>query len=237
MNNATPQHIAFIMDGNGRWAKSRGLPRLEGHRRGVETVRTMCGEALKLGIPYLTFYAFSTENWQRPMEEVSGLFELMYQYFKREMDKLNAKGIRVQFIGDHSAAGKLPEKIRNLIQDVEDKTAKNTNLTAVFAVNYSGQDELVRATRCMLAAGLKAQEVDSTVMESYLDTRGIPVPDLLIRTSGEQRLSNFMLWQLAYSEFYFTEIHWPAFDEAVLQTALTAYASRNRRFGGLESEQ
>lgn len=237
MNNATPQHIAFIMDGNGRWAKSRGLPRLEGHRRGMEAVRTMCGEALKLEIPYLTFYAFSTENWQRPMEEVSGLFELMYQYFKREMDKLNARGIRVRFIGDRSENGKLPEKIRKLMVNVEEKTAKNANLTATFAVNYSGQDELVRATRKILQAGIDPAQLDRQRLEKELDTAGIPAPDLLIRTSGEQRLSNFMLWQLAYSEFYFTETHWPAFGEAELQAALTAYASRNRRFGGLESKQ
>ncbi|MFZ2587230.1 MAG: polyprenyl diphosphate synthase [Alphaproteobacteria bacterium] len=225
----TLQHIAFIMDGNGRWATARGLSRLEGHRQGVEAVRRVCDALMERGVAFATFYAFSTENWKRPEDEVSGLFNLMRLYFKQEMKSMGKKGIRVRFIGDRTP-GKLAADIVTLMDEVEATTAANTKLTVQFAINYSGRDELVRAA----AKAAKAGEVTAESLTAALDTAGVPDPDLIVRTSGEQRISNFMLWQLAYSELYFTSVAWPDFGVAELDDAVGVFNGRERRFGGLK---
>ncbi|PZP39833.1 MAG: di-trans,poly-cis-decaprenylcistransferase [Pseudomonas fluorescens] len=231
---AQPQHVAFIMDGNGRWAQKRGLARLKGHAEGIETVRHVCEELVKVGVPYATFYAFSTENWKRSWEEVSGLFTLMRSYFKSEMKALNEKNIRVRFIGDRSESSRLPADILTLMNDVEAETANNTALTATFAINYSGRDELLRATQ-KLAEEFAATgtHITAEVLETALDTHGIPDPDLVVRTSGEQRISNFLLWQVAYSEFYFANVAWPEFTATHLHEALSSFGNRERRFGAV----
>ncbi|NBX86874.1 MAG: di-trans,poly-cis-decaprenylcistransferase [Proteobacteria bacterium] len=232
-----PRHVAFIMDGNGRWATRRGLGRLLGHSQGVEAVRRVCEELVKLGVPYATFYAFSTENWQRPLEEVSGLFGLMRSYFKKELATIIEKGLRVRFIGDRRLGGKLEADLLALMEEVEAKTAHNTKLHVTFAINYSGRDELVRVMQGIAAdaaAGkIVPEQVDAAAVEQRLDTHGLPAPDLMIRTSGEQRISNFLLWQLAYAEFYFCEVAWPDFQATHLQAALAAFAGRERRFGSV----
>ncbi len=230
MQSHLPTHVAFIMDGNGRWAQKRGLARLKGHAQGAETVRAVCEELVSHGIPYATFYAFSTENWKRSWEEVGGLFSLMRTYFAREMETIMEKGIRIRFIGDRSATSKLPEDILKLMTDVETRSAQNTKLTATFAINYSGRDELLRATRKLAESG---EEITAESFAAALDTDGLPEPDLIIRTSGEQRISNFLLWQLAYAELYFSDVAWPDFGATHLQAALSSYVSRQRRFGAV----
>ncbi len=231
-----PRHIAFIMDGNGRWATHRGRPRLEGHRQGIEALKRVCDWLIANQIPYATFYAFSTENWARPQDEVSGLFNLMRLYFKQEMATLHKKGVKVKFIGNRTPA-KLDADIIQLMVDVEAQTANNTALTALFAINYSGRDELVRATQAIAHqiqdATLQPEAITPDVLASHLDTAGLPDPDMMVRTSGELRLSNFMLWQMAYAEFYFGDVLWPDVTDAHLNAALDAYMGRDRRFGGL----
>lgn len=231
-----PTHVAFIMDGNGRWAQKRGLSRLKGHAEGVETVRRMTEALSDMGVKYGTFYAFSTENWQRPFEEVSGLFNLMRTYFRRELKDIVAKGIRVRFIGDRTP-GKLADDIIDLMTEVEQASAHNTKFTMTFAINYSGRDELRRAAQTLAeqaAAGtLSPTDITPETISSMLDTAGMPDPDLIIRTSGEQRLSNFLLWQLAYAEMYFTQTAWPDFTVENLREALASFGNRERRFGGL----
>jgi undecaprenyl diphosphate synthase len=225
-----PQHIAFIMDGNGRWATARGWARLQGHKEGIEAVRRTVKALAELKIPYGTFYAFSTENWQRGAEEVSGLFTLFRTFFKTELPELKKNGVRIKFIGDRtpkSAGGRLDDDIVALMNSVEADTATHGNVTAIFAINYSGRDELTRAAAKLSAHG--------GALENHLDTAGIPDPDLLIRTSGEQRISNYLLWQLAYTEFYFTPVAWPDFTAEHLNEALAAFGGRLRRFGGLPS--
>lgn len=233
MKSHMPTHVAFIMDGNGRWAQKRGLARLKGHAQGVETVRTICEELSNLGVEYATFYAFSTENWKRPWEEVSGLFTIMRSYFVNELENIIRKGMRVRFIGDRSSTSKLPEDILTLMNEVEAKTAHNTKLTATFAVNYSGRDELVRAARTLAASG---EEITAETFGKALDTSGLPEPDFIIRTSGEQRISNFLLWQLAYAELYFSDVSWPDFGATHLQAALSSFVTRQRRFGAIPQE-
>ncbi len=230
MQSHLPTHVAFIMDGNGRWAQKRGFARLKGHAQGIETVRTVCEELVSHGIPYATFYAFSTENWKRPWEEVSGLFTLMRSYFVNEIDSILEKGLRIRFIGDRSGTSKLPADILKLMDEVEARTAHNTTLTATFAVNYSGRDELLRATRKLAASG---EEITADSFAAALDTDGLPEPDLIIRTSGEQRISNFLLWQLAYAELYFSDVAWPDFGATHMQAALSSYVTRQRRFGAV----
>lgn len=225
-----PQHVAFIMDGNGRWAQRRGLARLKGHVAGIETVRRVCEECKSLGIPYVTFYAFSTENWKRPWDEVSGLFSIMRSYFMKELDEIIAKGMRVRFIGDRSSTTKLPADILTLMDEVEARTAHNTKITTTFAVNYSGRDELARAAQTLAVQG---QLITAESMETALDTAGLPDPDFVIRTSGEQRISNFLLWQMAYAELYFSDVSWPDFSTTHLQAAISSYTTRQRRFGAL----
>jgi undecaprenyl diphosphate synthase len=235
-----PQHVAFIMDGNGRWATGRGLLRMEGHRRGVETVRKMVEEGIRLGIPHMTFYAFSTENWQRPQEEVSGLMGLLREYFRAKLDELVEKGIKVRFIGNRLPGGRLAQDILDLMGEVEDKTAHNNKITATFAVNYSGRDELLRAV-AYFGEDVQAGEqfpwaVDEKTFKKYLDTAEMPDPDLVIRTSGEERISNFMLWQMAYSELIFHESAWPAYSVEDFHQCLSAYVERDRRFGRVKQK-
>ncbi len=232
-----PQHVAIIMDGNGRWAKSRGLPRLEGHRRGVETVRAVVDAARELGIRYLTLYAFSAENWKRPPDEVSGLMGLLDYFLKRELDNLIKNRVRLLTIG---RTAELPAGVQRELQRVIDATKDFTDWTLVLALNYGSRTEVADAARDYAAAVQegreKLEDASWDRFSRYLYTAAIPEPDLLIRTSGEQRVSNFMLMQCAYSEMVFTPVLWPDFGKADLQSAIAEYNRRERRFG-LTTEQ
>jgi len=229
-----PAHVALILDGNGRWAKKRGLPRQMGHKKGCETVEQIVEDAARLGIRYLTVYGFSTENWKRPEEEVGALMQLFRYYTKRLLKIAVENNIRVKMIGERNRFAK---DIVDGINRLEEDTKDNTGLTFIIAVNYGSRDEITRAARRIMAdakAG-KITEADMTeeLFSSYLDTAGIPDPDLLIRTSGELRLSNYLLWQLAYSELYVTDCLWPDFNREELLTAIRQYNKRERRFGGV----
>ena len=223
-----PRHVAIIMDGNGRWAKKRHLPRLAGHCKGIEAVRSVSREAREIGIEVLTLYAFSSENWRRPAEEVSDLMGLLRHFIKSDLDEMVAENVQLRVIGDYSVF--TPDLIE-LIDRALSRTAENTGSTLVIALNYGAQDEIVRAVR-RLAADDPAT-IDTAKIQAALDTGDLPPVDLLIRTSGEQRLSNFMLWQVAYAELLFVETLWPDFGKAELASAVTAYGLRERRFGGL----
>ena len=229
-----PQHVAIILDGNGRWAKSKGMPRNYGHTVGAKNVETVCKAAHDMGIKYLTLYAFSTENWNRPEGEVEALMKLLESYLKNCIKTADKNNMRVRVIGDTT---RLSERFQERIRELEAASAKNDGLNLQIAINYGSRDEMTRAMRRMsedVAAGKrKPEEITESVFEEYLDTAGIPDPDLLIRTSGELRLSNFLLWQLAYSEFYFTDVPWPDFHKEELERAIEAYNKRDRRFGGL----
>lgn len=229
-----PQHIAIILDGNGRWAKSKGMPRNYGHTMGAKNVETVCQAAHDLGVKYLTMYAFSTENWNRPDGEVEALMKLLESYLKNCIKTADKNNMRVRVIGDTT---RLSEKFQAQIKELELASAKNDGLNLQIAINYGSRDEMIRGMRQMAqdyAAGtLTLEEISEPVFSNYLDTAGIPDPDLLIRTSGEQRLSNYLLWQLAYSEFYFTDVPWPDFHKEELVQAIEAYNKRDRRFGGL----
>lgn len=233
-----PQHIAIILDGNGRWAKAKGMPRNYGHAQGSKNVERICEEAWRMGIKYLTVYAFSTENWNRPQSEVDALMKLLRNYMKTCLKTAAKNDMNVRVIGDKSA---LDDDIRNRIEELEEASRNNNGLNFTIALNYGSRDEIVRAARALAkdcADGKVApDEIDEKRYESYLDTAEIPDPDLLIRTSGEQRLSNYLLWQLAYSEFYFTDIPWPDFTKEELARAIEYYNSRDRRFGGIKEEQ
>lgn len=233
-----PRHITIIINGNSRWAKQRSRPRTFGHSEGVEALRRTVEAAGELGVRYLTVFGFSTENWRRPIEEVNALFDLLRLYVARDLDRLVKEGVRVHVIG--SREGLQPDLAR-IIADAEAKTRHNDKQHLVIAFNYGGQDEIARAARRIaedVAAGkLAPGEVTIERFETYLDTAGLPPPDLLIRTSGELRLSNFMLWQAAYTELVFSDILWPDFDKAALQAAIDAYQRRERRFGGAEPER
>ena len=228
-----PKHVAIIMDGNGRWARKRGLPRKMGHVEGCKVVERTVEDAARLGIKYLTVYAFSTENWKRSEEEVDALMQLFRYYTKRLLKIAGENNVRVKMIGERS---RFAPDIIDGINKLETTTANNTRMTFVIAVNYGSRDEIRRSVTRMLAdcqAGvISAAEVSEERISSYLDTAGIPDPDLLIRTSGEERLSNFLLWQLAYSEFYFTDVLWPDFRKEELVKAIEMYNSRDRRYGG-----
>ena len=230
-----PQHIAIILDGNGRWAKSKGMPRNYGHAQGSKNVERICEEAWRMGIKYLTVYAFSTENWNRPDSEVSALMTLLRNYMKTCLKTAAKNDMKIRVIGDIQP---LDNDIKNRISELESATVNNGGLNFTIALNYGSRDELIRAARKMArdcADGkLEADDIDESVFESYLDTHGIPDPDLMIRTSGEQRLSNYLLWQLAYSEFYFTDVPWPDFTKEELVKAIEEYNHRHRRFGGVE---
>ena len=229
-----PQHIAIILDGNGRWAKAKGMPRNYGHTAGARNVETVCQAAHDLGVKYVTMYAFSTENWNRPEGEVEALMKLLESYLKNCIKTADKNNMRVRVIGDTT---RLSERFQERIRELEAASAKNDGLNLQIAINYGSRDEMTRAMRRMsedVAAGKrKPEEITESVFEEYLDTAGIPDPDLLIRTSGELRLSNFLLWQLAYSEFYFTDVPWPDFHKEDLERAIEAYNKRDRRFGGL----
>ncbi len=230
-----PQHIAIILDGNGRWAKSKGMPRNYGHAQGSKNVERICEEAWRMGIKYLTVYAFSTENWNRPADEVNALMRLLRNYMKTCLTTAAKNDMKVRVIGDIT---RLDEDIRKRILELEEATENNGGLNFQIAINYGSRDELLRAMRRLAAdcadGRVKPEEIGEAVFESYLDTRGIPDPDLLIRTSGEQRVSNFLLWQLAYTEFYFADVHWPDFTKKELVKAIEAYNARDRRFGGVK---
>ena len=223
-----PRHVAIIMDGNGRWAKKRHLPRLAGHRKGIEAVRTVSREAREIGIEVLTLYAFSSENWRRPAEEVSDLMGLLRHFIKSDLDEMVTENVQLRVIGDYSVF--TPDLIE-LIDGALSRTAENTGSTLVIALNYGARDEIVRAFRRLLADD--PATIDADKIEAALDTGDLPPVDLLIRTSGEQRLSNFMLWQAAYAELLFIETLWPDFGKAELADAVVAYGLRERRFGGL----
>lgn len=233
----SPAHVAIIMDGNGRWAKARGMPRLAGHRAGVEALRKTVRAAPGLGISFLTVYAFSSENWSRPKSEVSDLMGLLKLFIRRDLAELHQSGVRVRIIGDRTG---LQSDIRTLLEEAETLTVRNTALTLIIAFNYGGRDEIVRTAR-KLASAVARGELDSEAItaESFagaLDTKGIPDPELVIRTSGELRLSNFLLWQAAYSELVFLPCYWPDFSREHLVDALRDFAGRERRFGGLGAQ-
>ena len=230
-----PKHIGIIMDGNGRWAKKRGLPRTAGHAAGAETFRSIAYYCRDLGIPYLTVYAFSTENWKRPEEEVSAIMDLLRKYLIEALEKMQKDGFRIRFLGDITA---LPEELRDLcLETVEVGNQVDAKYQINVCLNYGGRDEIIRAAKAWakdVAEGrVLAEDLTEEAFSRYLDSRGIPDPDLIIRPSGELRLSNFLPWQGAYSEFYFTDELWPDFDARVLDKALVSYQSRQRRFGGV----
>jgi undecaprenyl diphosphate synthase len=230
---ALPRHLAVIMDGNGRWARARGLPRIAGHRQGADAVRDLVTNCVEFGIPYLTLYSFSSENWKRPLAEVEGLMGLLRRYLQSEIDTLHRQNIRFRVIGTRA---RLSDDIQKLIAVAEVKTAQNTGLTLVLALSYGAREELVQAVqrlaRAVQAGGLAPDAISEAMISQHLATFDIPDPDVVLRTSGEQRLSNFMLWQAAYAEFVFVDTLWPDFDKTALVAALRAYGQRDRRFGG-----
>ena len=233
-----PQHVAIILDGNGRWAKSKGMPRNYGHAQGSKNVERICEDAYRMGVKYLTVYAFSTENWNRPSDEVSALMKLLRNYMKTCLKTAAKNDMKIRVIGDIS---KLDADIRSRIAELEEATKGNGGLHFQIAINYGSRDELVRAVRHLSRdvkeGRLDPDEIDERRIERYLDTHDIPDPDLLIRTSGEQRLSNYLLWQLAYTEFYFTDVPWPDFTKEELVRAIEHYNARDRRFGGVKEGQ
>ena len=229
-----PRHVAIIMDGNGRWAKKRLLPRKAGHVQGSRVAEQICEDANNLGIEYLTIYAFSTENWARPKDEVDALMNLLRKYMKDSIERSSKNNMRVRVIGDISA---LDQDLQDSIRKLEEVSASNTGLKFQVAINYGGRDEILRAVR-KVAEGVKEgtvdpEQINEEMFYSFFDTAGIPYPDLMIRTSGELRTSNFLPWQLAYSEFYFTDTLWPDFNKKELQKAIDFYNGRERRFGGI----
>ena len=231
-----PRHVAIIMDGNGRWARERGLPRVEGHRNGSRGVRTIINESARLGFECLTLYSFSLENWKRPQEEVSALMELYRHYLIHERPTIMNNNVRVRHIGQEKG---LPGSVLEALHDTIELSSENTGMTLLLALNYSGRSEIVQAVQTIVGevqkGALAAEDIDEDTISSNLDTQGLIDPDLLIRTSGEMRISNFLLWQISYAELYVTDVHWPDFNEEVLAQAVRAYASRNRRFGGVKS--
>ena len=232
--NNIPKHIAIIMDGNGRWAKKRKLPRTMGHKAGVETIRKIVKEAQDIGVKYLTLYAFSTENWKRPQEEVSALMKLLIQYLKSELEELNRNGVSIRISGDIT---KLPKEAQEEIEEAIIKTENNNGIVLNIAFNYGGRDEIIRAVKLigkdLLDSKIDLDNIDEKVFESYLYTADMPDPDLIIRPSGEKRISNFLLWQCAYSEFWYSNIFWPDFTEMNLHEAINEYQNRDRRYGGI----
>ena len=237
MKNSIPNHVAIILDGNGRWAKAKGMPRNYGHVQGAKTVEVICEEAYKMGIQYLTVYAFSTENWNRPKDEVDALMKLLRNYMKTCLKTAAKNRMCVRVIGDKS---RLDEDIRTRIEELEEATKDNDGLHFQIAINYGGRDELVRAVKQIAEKAslgeVNAKEISEEMISGALDTKGIPDPDLLIRTCNEQRISNFLLWQLAYTEFYFTPVPWPDFTKEELEKAVEAYNHRDRRYGLIKEE-
>ncbi len=233
-----PQHVAIILDGNGRWARSKGMPRNYGHAQGSKNVERICEEAWRMGIKYLTVYAFSTENWQRPKSEVDALMKLLRNYMKTCLKTAEKNDMKIRVIGDIRP---LDEDIKKRILELEEASRNNGGLNFTIALNYGSRDEMIRAVRRLaqdcVDQKVKPEDIDEKLYASYLDTRELPDPDLLIRTSGELRLSNYLLWQLAYTEFYFTDVPWPDFTKEELIRAIEHYNSRERRFGGIKEGQ
>jgi len=231
-----PRHVGIIMDGNGRWAAARSLPRFEGHRRGVEAVRRAVRAAGDLGISYLTLYAFSSENWSRPPQEVDDLMGLLKRFIRIDLADLHKQNVRVRIIGSRD---KLANDLKALLQESEEITANNTGLMLTIAFNYGGRQEIAEAAKILAVRAARGeidpQTIDASMLSDHLYTADIPDPDLIIRTSGEQRLSNFLMWQAAYAELVFLPMHWPDFDRAALEDALRQYSARERRFGGLDT--
>jgi len=227
-----PQHVAIIMDGNGRWAKSKGLPRIYGHKKGAEVAKKIIYKTRELGIPYLTLFAFSKENWLRPKEEVETLLDLLKIYLDTELEEMNKNGIRLKIIGDIED---LPKDLKEKLEFIERVTEKNKNMVLCLALSYGGKNEILKAVKKIAKevkeGRISPEDIDEKLFRNFLNTKDIPDPDLLIRTSGEMRISNFLLFQLAYTEFYFTPVYWPDFDEIEYLKALKSYQQRERRFG------
>lgn len=228
-----PKHMGLIMDGNGRWAKERGLPRLAGHRAGVQRLHDVLRSAVEFGVPILTLYAFSTENWKRPNSEVRGLLRILGETLDNEVDNLHENGVQLRHLGDLTP---LPEDLKRPIHSAIELTKHNERLIVNVAFNYGGRAEIVRAVRAIMHEGIPPDEIDERMISEHLGTAGQPDPDLIVRTSGEMRLSNFLIWQAAYAEYYVTPAYWPDFDKAEFYKALLAFAERDRRFGGLNED-
>lgn len=225
-----PRHVAIIMDGNGRWARARGLPRLAGHRAGTENIRRVLEGCVEYKVEILTIYAFSTENWERPESEVQGLMRLLEEVIERELRELHEKGVQIRHLGWYD---NLSERLQRMIQDAVEYTRNNTRITLNVAFNYGGRAEILRAIQAMIRDNVRAEDVNEALFSRYLCTTGLPDPDLIIRTGGEMRLSNFLIWQAAYAEYYSTPTFWPDFNKEELYRALWTYSQRERRFGKL----
>jgi undecaprenyl diphosphate synthase len=228
-----PKHVAIIMDGNGRWAKQRGLPRSEGHRQGTENLRRLIRAAVELNIEILTIYAFSTENWNRPRREVQLLMRILEMVIDRELEELNQEGVQIRHIGELDG---IDERLQRKVKEACETTKHNTRLILNVAFNYGGRDEIVHAVQAIIRKGIPAEAITEELISEHLYTSGLPDPDLLIRTSGEFRLSNFLIWQGAYAEHYYTPVYWPDFDKEALREALDEYAQRKRRFGKTDEQ-
>lgn len=228
-----PRHVAIIMDGNGRWARARGLPRLAGHRAGTENIRPILEASVEFGIETLTIWAFSTENWRRPEEEVKGLLRILQEMIRRELQELHKQGVQLRHIG---RLDRLPKPLQKQVLDAIELTKNNRRITLNVAFDYGGRAEIVQAVQRIIRDGIPAEQVDEALISSYLYTAGQPDPDLIIRTSGEMRTSGFMMWQSAYAEYYITPVFWPDFNREELYKALVAYSQRDRRFGGIKDD-
>jgi len=225
-----PDHVAVIPDGNGRWAHQKGLPRIKGHRAGIESTRIIVRRLSQYGIKYLTFYSFSTENWKRPKREIGGLLKLLEESLKKEVPELNENNVHLNHIG---RLDRLPPGLRRIIKEAIELTSGNSGLVLSLAFDYGGRSEILNAVRNIIEEGIKPSKIDEKLLSKHLYTAGLPDVDLVIRTSGEYRISNFLLWQSAYSEYYFTDVLWPNFDSSEIDKSLTAYSQRKRRFGSL----
>ena len=228
-----PRHVAIIMDGNGRWALKKGLPRIEGHKAGVEKIRMILKVLGEAGVKFVTIYAFSTENWSRPKSEVLGIMGILEEVIETEIERLHQNGVRIIHLG---RSDRLAKKLRTSVNHAQDLTKHNESMTLCIAFDYGGRAEILRAIKQILSDGLSRKEIDETLINKYLYTHNIPDPDLIIRTGGEKRLSNFLLWQSAYSELYFTPVHWPDLETKQIVEALNEFASRRRRFGSIEKD-
>ena len=228
-----PHHIAIIMDGNGRWARQRGLPRSAGHRQGTENLRTIIRAAVEFDIKILTIYAFSTENWSRPRREVQLLMRILEMVIDRELNELNQQGVQIRHIGELDG---IPERLQAKVLEACETTKNNTRLILNVAFNYGGRDEIVHAVQSIIEQGYKAEEVTEELLSAHLYTADLPDPDLIVRTSGEYRLSNFLIWQGSYSEYYYTDVYWPDFDKECLRKAIIEYSQRKRRFGKTDAQ-
>lgn len=239
MTNPMPKHVALIMDGNGRWAQAKGLPRLEGHRQGVKTLRAMIEAGADIGLEYMTFYAFSSENWKRPQEEVSGLMSLLKHFLSSELKTMQKNGVRLRIFGDKRLGTQIPNDILKMILDAEEKTKDNTKININMCFNYGGRDEVIRAAQLFaddVERGLRfVGDLDEVLFSKYLDTADVPDPELMIRTGGDRRISNFLIYQLSYAELFFEKEFWPDFTKEHLVEIINEYRGIERRFGGLSA--